>query len=84
MIHICRAKITAWSNSRRFDRNNPFFYSIKKNYIKTGYIQIDFDEIFPIQSSEFIKTLKFGSNFEKNWKEKPKNVHFHLKMYFYR
>ena len=33
--------------------------------MKTGYIMIDFDVIFPIQSSEFIKSLSFESNLEK-------------------
>ena len=36
-----------------------------KNSIRTGYRPIDFDTIFPIQSSKFIKLLNFGINLKK-------------------
>ena len=32
---------------------------------KFGLLLIDIEEIFPIQSSEFIKSLNFGSNLKK-------------------
>ena len=35
------------------------------NKMKTGFSLIDSDVIFPIQSSAFIKALKFGSNLKK-------------------
>ena len=33
--------------------------------MKTGSILIDFDVIFPMQLSEFIKSVNFGSNMKK-------------------
>ena len=51
--------------------------------MKTGFNMIDFDEIFPIQSSEFTKSLYFQSNSKKlqsNYKKKK----IHLKFNFYR
>ena len=41
--------------------------------MKTGYILIDFDVIFPIQSTEFIKLLNFGSNVKKIARKNIKN-----------
>ena len=45
--------------------------------MKTGYSQIDFDVIFLIQSTEFIKSLNFESNLKKLEKKlqhfSPKN-----------
>ena len=46
--------------------------------LKTGYIVIDFDVIFPMQSSEFIKALDFGSNLKKT----TQFFIFHQKMDF--
>ena len=63
---------------RRFTRNSPLFYYIQIFFqIKTGYSLIDFDMIFPIQSSEFIKSLNFGSNLKK--KTARKNLKIFLK-----
>ena len=56
-------------------------------YAKTGYILIDFDVIFPIQSPEFITSLNFGSNLKKkNCKKKPEKnqIIFHPKIDLYR
>ena len=33
--------------------------------MKTGYIMIHFDVIFPVQLSEFKKSVYFGSNLKK-------------------
>ena len=44
--------------------------------IEIGYILIDLNWIFPMKSSEFIKSLNFGSNLKKNIEEKPKNINF--------
>ena len=33
--------------------------------MKTGYILIDFDVIFPMQLLEFIDSVNFGSNLKK-------------------
>ena len=38
-----------------------FFINCKSFFIKTGCSLIVFDVIFPMQSSEFTKSLKFGS-----------------------
>ena len=35
------------------------------NLMKTGFFLIDFDVIFLMQSSEFIKSVNFGSNMKK-------------------
>ena len=43
---------------------------------------VDFDVIFPLQSSEFINSLNFGSNLKKTEK-KYKFFTFHLIMNFY-
>ena len=43
--------------------------------MKTGFRLIDFEVIFPMQSSEFIESLNFGSNMKK-MEEKPQIVHF--------
>ena len=51
--------------------------------IKTGYILIDFYVIFPIQFSEFIKTVNFGSNLIKTARKNIKKIIFHLKIDFY-
>ena len=47
--------------------------------MKTGYSLIDFNMIFPIQSSEFTKLLQFGSNIKKNTtiQNENKNI-FHI------
>jgi len=65
--------------------------------MKTGSILIDFDVIFPIQSSEFIKSLNFGSNLkEKNYRNdnlnkngtstslqnKPKNKNLKISIFY--
>ena len=57
-------------------RTSYFFY-----LMKTGYSLKDFDVIFPIKSSEFIKSLNFGGNSKKN--EKYESF-FDLKIEFYR
>ena len=44
---------------------------------------IDIDEIFPMQSSEIIKSLYFGSNLKKNMQQNKKNNLFHIKIDFY-
>ena len=54
-----------------FTRNNLFF-------------PIDFDVIFPMQSSEFIKSANFVSNLKKTEEKKRKNYIFNLKIDFYR
>ena len=47
------------------------FYYIQIFFkVKTGSISIDFDVFFPIQSSEFIKSLNFESNLKKKLQEK--------------
>ena len=43
-----------------------------------------FDVIFPMQLSEFIKSVNFGSNLKKTAEKKLKNSIFHLKIDFYR
>ena len=43
-----------------------------------------FDVIFPVQLSEFIKAVNFGSNLKKNYIKKRKNLIFHLKIDFYK
>ena len=35
-----------------------------------------YDGIFPIKSTEFTKSLNFGSISRKKTEKKPKNVHF--------
>ena len=45
---------------------------------------IDLDVIFPIWSSEFIKSLNFGSNLKKTTKIKQNFFIFHLEMDFYK
>ena len=44
--------------------------------MKTGSILIDFVVIFPIQLSEFIRSVNFGSNMKKNSIKKAKKSHF--------
>ena len=51
--------------------------------MKTGYNLIDFDVIFPIQSSELLKSLNFGSNLETKYKKNLENFLFHLKIDLY-
>ena len=41
------------------------------------------DVVFPVQLSEFIKSVKFGSNLKKIAQEKTKNLIFHIKIDFY-
>ena len=43
----------------------------------------DFDVIFPIESSEFIKLLNFGSNLKKTARKNLKKLTFYLKMDFH-
>ena len=49
--------------------------------MKIGYSLIDFDVVFPIQSSEFIKLLNFENKLKKAAK---KPTIFQLKTDFYR
>ena len=45
---------------------------------------IDFDVIFPMQSSEFTKSLNYGSiSRKKNAKKNLQFFIFHIKFYFY-
>ena len=45
--------------------------------MKTGSILMYFDVIFPMQLSEFIKSVNFGSNLNKKLhKKKPKKFQF--------
>ena len=44
--------------------------------MKTGSILIDFDVIFSMQLSEFIKSLNFGSNFIKTARKEKKSFRF--------
>ena len=68
----------------RYNYLNLSFFRYKKSIfqhfqilflIKTGYIQIDFDIILPMQPSEFTKSMNFGSNSKKK-------SFFHLKFKF--
>ena len=54
-----------------FTRTNLFFINLKYFLNKNGCSPIDFNVIFPIQSSEFM-----GKYFEKNCKIKPTIFHF--------
>ena len=48
--------------------------------MKTGSMLIDFDVIFPMQLSEFIKSVNFGINLKKKTAYKnPNFFHFLLK-----
>ena len=38
--------------------------------MKMDFSRTDFDVIFPIKSSEFMKSLKIGKEIGKNWKNK--------------
>ena len=51
--------------------------------VKTGKCLIDFDVIFPIQSSEFIKSSNFTSNLKKKMLKKHKIFYFSPKNDFY-
>ena len=42
-----------------------FSDKLKNIFMKTGSILMDFDVIFLMQLSEFIKSLNFGSNLKK-------------------
>ena len=44
---------------------------------------IDIDTIYPMQSSEFGKSLYFGNNFKK-LQQNEKDIFFYLKIDFYR
>jgi len=44
--------------------------------MKTGYILMDFDVIFPVQLLEFIKSVCLGSNLKKKLHKKTKKSHF--------
>ena len=48
--------------------------------MKTEYILMKFDVIFPVQLSEFIKSVNFGKNLKKKCIKKRKNLIFPLKM----
>ena len=64
----------------------PSFNIFKSFFnLKRGYSLIDFDVIFRIHSSEFIKLLNFGSNLKKKI-EKTNQIFliFHLKIDFYK
>ena len=52
--------------------------------MQTGYSLLDSYVIFLMQSSEFTKTLSFGSNFKKTAKKNLKLFIFHLKTGLYR
>ena len=43
---------------------------------------MDCSAIFPMQLSEFIRSLNFGSNMKKNCIKKRKNLLLHLKIIF--
>ena len=61
------------------------FHPIKKIVkIKTGYILIDFDLIYRMQSSEFTKSLNFESILKTTAKNKLKFFIFNLKIDFYK
>ena len=53
--------------------------------MKIGYSLIDFDVVFPIQTSEFIESLNFGCNLKKKLKifHFPPKIHFIDKKYFF-
>ena len=57
-----------------------FFNKLKNIWMKTGYILMDFSVIFPMQLSEFIRSMNFGSNMKKNCIQKKK---IHLKIEFF-
>ena len=46
--------------------------------MQTGYILMDFSVIFPMQLSEFIRSMNFGSNMKKKCIKKiaPKKLNF--------
>ena len=49
-----------------FPRKKNVFYQLQIFFLmKTGFSLIYFRGIYPIQSSEFIKALNFGNNFNK-------------------
>ena len=81
MIHIRRDKINASANVRRLIEKSLFLFNYLKK-MKTGYILIGFDGIFPIQSSEFIKSVNFGSNLIKTARKNHKKIHFSSKNKF--
>ena len=49
---------------------------------KTNFNLINFYEIFPMQSSEFMKSLNFESNLKKKNAKKLNILNFHLKIDF--
>ena len=57
---------------------------MKNIKIKTGSILIAFNVIFPVQFSEFIKSVSFGRNFKKIAWKKNIYINFHIKFDFYR
>ena len=54
-----------------------------KNHLRSFICEIDIDEIFPMQSSDFTELLYFGSYLKKNLQHIKKYI-FSPKMYFYR
>ena len=85
MIRSCHVSITAWAIVRLLTNSNPFLYLIKFVFWKkTRYILINYDAIFPIQSSEFTKSLNFGSNLKKSCKKKSKIFNFLPKDCFFK
>ena len=44
--------------------------------MKTGSIPMDFDVMFLMKLSEFIKSISFGSNLKKKMDKKTKKYHF--------
>ena len=52
--------------------------------MKTDFSLIHLDVVFPIQSSEFIKSLSFESNLKEKNARKNQNIFiFHLEIDFY-
>ena len=43
-----------------------------------------FNEIFPVQLSDFIKSVNFGRNLKKTAQKKRKNLIFYIKIDFYK
>ena len=59
-----------------------FFINFNIFLIKTGYSLIGLVVGFPIQSSEFIKPLNFGSNMIKKLRKKPKFFKLYFKLIY--
>ena len=66
---------------RRTSEHNHRYNYLKFSFILlkySGYSLIDFDVMLQIQSSEFIKSLNFGSNLKR------KMLNFHIQLDFYK